>query len=237
MSDLLNEKVLLEAKRNCTLQFQDGSKQQIEIDEDLERTIQNPYDFDISKLYRNTEKFNLNVFYSLLRDIILDACKRKGLSDITVTHDYPPTDFSLEKQTVITFKLVRRWPGGNGQDGEAYRVKKPKYAYQYLKEDIIQVNEAPKNHLIEISVWSLKNKEADEIVLWLENLLIHYSWAFELKGAERFYFEERLMDMYEIHEGQKIHSRSLRFFMRYSELTFLSFPALKQMNIKFKLKQ
>ena len=75
----------------------------------------------------------------------------------------------------------------------------------------------------------------DQRALWLEKLFINSAFVFEVKGAERFYFKERLSDNYITVNGQRIFSRPLRFFLRYREFDAKAVSIMKQILIDAKI--
>jgi hypothetical protein len=75
----------------------------------------------------------------------------------------------------------------------------------------------------------------NERALWLEKLFINSAFVFEVKGAERFFFKERLADNYLTVNGQRLFSRPLRFFLRYREFDAKAVSIIKQILIDAKI--
>ena len=99
---------------------------------------------------------------------------------------------------------------------------------------VIVVESRPIDHSIQLSCWSKNADQANRLALWLENSLIMHSWAFEVQGAERFYWEKRGADTYWTTGGQRLHQRPLNFFLRLREFRNKAFPVLKEFDLEVK---
>src|SRR5210317_1557447 len=160
--------------------------------------INNPYNVNIDSVFLpNTKPMDLDTFFTVSKMLIEDAQLREGINEdsfIKLIEEYPPEDINKYGNEVITWKVVERKPGMMNTKGTGRPHRKATYSHQEHRPD-------------------LPNKRA----IWLEKLFVNSAFAFEVKGAERFYFKERLSDNYLTTNGQRIFSRPLRFFLRFRE--------------------
>lgn len=187
--------------------------------------IDNPYNVNISSVFLpNTEPMTLDIFFDICQKLILDAQDREGIQEkfkVKLVEEYPPEDMASYGNEVITFKVVERKPGMMNTKGTGRPHRKATYSHQEIRPDlpnkVITVESRPVDHVVELNCWATSNKLANSRAIWLEKLLINSAFAFEVKGAERFYFKDRLSDNYMAINGQRVFSRPLRFFLRFRE--------------------
>jgi len=187
--------------------------------------INNPYNVNIDSVFLpNTKPMDLDIFFTVSKMLIEDAQLREGINEdsfIKLVEEYPPEDINKYGNEVITWKVVERKPGMMNTKGTGRPHRKATYSHQEHRPDlpnkIITVESRPVDHVIEFNCWAVNNKLANKRAIWLEKLFVNSAFAFEVKGAERFYFKERLSDNYLTTNGQRIFSRPLRFFLRFRE--------------------
>lgn len=190
-----------------------------------EFTINNPYNVNIGSTFLpNTEPMTLDLFFSITQKLVEDAQLREGVNEealIKVVEEYPPEDISVYGNEVISFKVVERKPGMMDTKGVSRPHRKATYSHQEIRpglpNKVITVESRPVDHVIELNCWALSNKLANKRAIWLEKLLINSAFAYEVRGAERFFFKERMEDKFETVSGQRLFSRPLRFFLRFRE--------------------
>lgn len=201
--------------------------------------INNPYNINIDSIFLpNTKPLSLDMFFTIAKKLILDAQEREGInadSIVGLTEEYPPESLSSFGNEIITFRVIERKPGMMNKKGTGRPQRKSMHAYDEadpsLPNKIITVESRPLDHVIEFNCWGLSNKLVNKRALWLEKLFINSAFAFEIKGAERFYFKERLADNYITVNGQRIFSRPLRFFLRFREFDAKAVSIIKQIMI------
>jgi len=86
-----------------------------------------------------------------------------------------------------------------------------------MPNKVITVESRPVDHVIEFNCYGTTNKIVNKRAIWLEKLFINSAFVFEVQGAERFFWKERLADNYITVNGQRIFSRPIRFFLRFRE--------------------
>lgn len=190
-----------------------------------EFTINNPYNVNLDRTFLpNNEPMSLDLFFSISQKLIEDAQRREGINEdaiIKVVEEYPPEDISQYGNEVISFKVVERKPGMMDTKGVSRPHRKATYSHQEARpgmpNKVITVESRPVDHVIEFNCWALSNKLANKRAIWLEKLLINSAFAYEVRGAERFFFKERMEDKFETTAGQRLFSRPLRFFLRFRE--------------------
>lgn len=187
--------------------------------------IQNPYNINLSSTFLpNTEPMDLDIFFDVAGKLIKDAQEREGTNPediVRIVEEYPPENMHEYGNEVITFKVVERKPGMMNTKGTSRPHRKATYSHQEMRPDlpnkVITVESRPVDHVVEFNCWAKTNKLANKRAIWLEKLLINSAFAFEVRGAERFFWKERLSDNYMTVNGQRIFSRPLRFFLRFRE--------------------
>ena len=201
--------------------------------------IKNPYNVNIDSIFLpNTKPLTLDLFFIIAKKLILDAQEREGTNSdsiVGLTEEYPPESLSSFGNEIITFRVIERKPGMMNTKGTGRPQRKSLYNHEQadpsMPNKIITVESRPLDHVIEFNCWGLSNKLVNKRALWLEKLFINSAFAFEIKGAERFYFKERLADNYITVNGQRIFSRPLRFFLRFREFDAKATSIIKQIMI------
>jgi hypothetical protein len=201
--------------------------------------IQNPYNVNIDSVFLpNTKPLTLDSFFSIAKKLMLDAQQREKINEdsiVELTEEYPPESLSSFGNEIITFRVIERKPGMMNKKGTGRPQRKSTHAYEEtdpsMPNKVVTVESRPLDHVIEFNCWGLSNKLVNKRALWLEKLFINSAFAFEIKGAERFYFKERLADNYITVNGQRIFSRPLRFFLRFREFDAKAVSIIKQIMI------
>lgn len=201
--------------------------------------IDNPYNVNIDSVFLpNTEPLTLDIFFKVAKDLIKDCQEREGVTEehlISLVEEYPPEDMSSYGNEVITFRVIERKPGMMNSKGTGRPHRKATYSHQEIRPDlankIITVESRPVDHVIEFNCWATSNKLANRRAIWLEKLFINSAFAFEVKGAERFFWKERLSDNYLTVNGQRIFSRPIRFFLRFREFDAKAYSIIRQILI------
>ncbi len=202
-------------------------------------TINNPYNVNIDSIFLpNTKPLSLDSFFNIAKMLILDAQEKENINSdsiVGLTEEYPPESLSSFGNEIITFRVIERKPGMMNKKGTGRPQRKALHNHEErdpsLPNKVITVESRPLDHVIEFNCWGLSNKLVNKRALWLEKLFINSAFAFEIKGAERFYFKERLADNYITVNGQRIFSRPLRFFLRFREFDAKATSIIKQIMI------
>ena len=205
--------------------------------------INNPYNVNIDSVFLpNTEPLSLISFFKIANDLIMSAQESEGINEdsiVKLTEEYPPESISKYGNEVITFRVIERKPGMINKKGTGRPHRKATYSHEEVRPElankVITVESRPLDHVIEFNCWGLSNKLVNQRALWLEKLFINSAFVFEIKGAERFFFKERLADNYLTVNGQRIFSRPLRFFLRYREFDAKAVSIIKQILIDAKI--
>ena len=187
--------------------------------------IQNPYNINLSKIFLpNTEPMSLDIFFNVSKALIEDAQKRESINEedrVTLVEEYPPEEMNTYGKEVITFRVIERKPGMMNSKGTGRPHRKASYSHQEVRptmpNKVITVESRPVDHVVEFNCYGVSNKLVNKRAIWLEKLFINSAFVFETKGAERFFWKERLSDNYLTVGGQRIFSRPIRFFLRFRE--------------------
>jgi hypothetical protein len=208
-----------------------------------EFVIRNPYNINLDRVFlENTEPLTLDGFFSTAQILLNDSQYREGITEsnrVQMVEEYPPESMDSYGAEVITFKVIERKPGMMSPKGTNRPQRKATYSHQEIRPNapnkIITVESRPVDHIVEFNCWATTNKLANKRVLWLEKLFINSAFVFELKGAERFFWKERLTDTYTTVNGQRIFSRPLRFFLRFREFDAKAYSIIRQVLMDIKL--
>ena len=195
--------------------------------------LQNPFEFNPEKFHPSAEAPTLERFINLVNQIIIDAQVRENIIEeerVSLTDEYPLERFDRFGEEVITYRIISRKPANTSTDaksrpqrgfGYSYHLRSPQYP-----DKVIIVESRPIDHIIELSCWSKRARLANQRALWLERTLINQTWAFQVQGIDRFFWEERLADTYYNVGGQPLYQRPLRFFVRLNEFRPKAEPAI-----------
>jgi hypothetical protein len=205
--------------------------------------IKNPYNINIDSVFLpNTEPLSLSSFFKISNDLINSAQELEEINEesrVRLVEEYPPESISKYGNEVVTFRVIERKPGMMNKKGTGRPHRKATYSHEEVRpglaNKVITVESRPLDHVIEFNCWGLSNKLVNERAIWLEKLFINSAFVFEVKGAERFFFKERLADNYLTVNGQRLFSRPLRFFLRYREFDAKAVSIIKQILIDAKI--
>jgi len=200
--------------------------------------IENPYQINLNDFLPNTNPLTLEEFFSTASNLIADAQKRSGILEnkiVKLVEEYPPETMDTYGDEVITFKVVSRKPGMMNKTGTGRPVRKSTYSFESgspnYPNKILTVESRPVDHIVEFNCWAKTNKLANDRAIWLEKLLINNAFVFEIKGAERFYWEARHSDTYMTVGGQRLFYRPIHFFLRFREFDIKAESILRELLI------
>ena len=205
--------------------------------------IRNPYNINLDRVFMvNTEPLTLDIFFTIAKKLIEDSQNKDEISEeakVRLVEEYPPENMDEFGNEVITFKVIERKPGMMNTKGTDRPHRKSTYSHQEVRPNlpnkIITVESRPVDHVIEFNCWATSNKLANARAIWLEKLFINSAFAFELKGAERFFWKERLADNYMNINGQRVFSRPIRFFLRFREFDAKAYAVIRKALIDLKI--
>jgi hypothetical protein len=210
------------------------------VTEHLEQVkIDNPFAFDTSMLSPNTIPFDLPRFIEVANDVIVDAQGREGIETdyyVAVTAEFPDKEFGRIaglSNEVITWKVIKREPAKMSVKGDSRPQRKARFTRDLRlsaqPNKVITVETRPIDHIIEFSCWSTSAQQANDRALWLERLFVTHSWAFEIQGADRFFWKERGIDTYATVGNIKLYQRPVRFHVRTLEHQISAAPMIQHM--------
>jgi hypothetical protein len=196
--------------------------------------LKSPYEFDLTRFIPTDQITGLPEFFNLADQIIRDAQDREGIiadARVLLKEDFNVDEFSQHGEEVITWRVIKREPANMDTKAQSRPQRRTLFDYnlrsaQYPNKVII-VESRPVDHVIEFSCWSSAAQLANSRALWLERLFIDHSWAFTVKGVERFYWTGRGSDSIQAVGGNRLHQRPLRFFARFREFHTVAHPAIK----------
>lgn len=182
------------------------------------------FQIDLTPFIPQPSCYLLEDFYKSLQEIIGDIQHRQGIVDtarIQVVQEYPHDDFSDYGDAVISFKILSREPAKMDPKGTGRPQRGFNFAYNYNSPSdpnkVFVVESRPIDHMIELSVWAKTATIANEKALWLERNLIRETWAFKIRGVDKFFWEGRGPDNVQHTSGTRIHQRPLKFRVRLIE--------------------
>lgn len=202
--------------------------------------LESPFVFDKSPFIPDDGTMDLAKFYQILGDVVENAQQRVVEKQrIKVVKDFQPEDFHNFGDEVITTRVLKREPAKMNRKGTDRPNRTARFTYSLISarypNKVLIVESRPIDHKIEISCWGKTATLADSRALWLERLLISNAWAFKIQGVDRFFWEGRGPDTLWKHQENRLHQRSLFFFVRLIEPQVKAVPQLKQINFDFAL--
>jgi hypothetical protein len=232
LTEQISSELLLENEYNTVVIVDGGGASQTY---ELETSLTNPFDFDLSRLAPGNQAATLERFIDLATLVIADGQQRAGIAEedrVVLVEDYPGEQTQRFGHEVITWRIKSRKPANMSAKGTSRPQRTAAYSHQgmdpkYPNKSIV-VMARPIDHLVEFSCWSKNAGKANSRALWLERLLISYSWAFTSQGVDRFFWKERGIDTYTITNGQHLYQRPLTFFVRLFEFNILAYPIVRQ---------
>ena len=91
-------------------------------------------------------------------------------------------------------------------------------------------------YMVEFCISSSNSREADELILWLQNILNNYVWYFKYSGIKEFRFTRRGSDYVEEYDSNLLYKRPISYYVLTEELSEISFVKLRkiimQLNVK-----
>lgn len=210
--------------------------------EEIAIDIASPFELDVSAFLPNITPLTLPTFFEKISAIIEDAQDREGIVSnkfIELTEEYPPDNFGDDENERICFRVLRREPARMNAKGTGRPQRGYSFYYDLIQpkdpNKVIIVESRPVDHRIEFSCWAKSNKLANARALWLEQLLTDHSWALQIGGVERFWWEDRGPDTYMMSGGQRLFYRPLNFFLRFREFAVRASPAIRNIQISYSL--
>ena len=204
--------------------------------------LKNPFEFDLNRFVPNDRCTDLPRFFNLASDLITDAQRREGIKEnqfVELKEDFNAYEFNQHGNEVITWKVIVREPARMDMKAMGRPQRRPLFSYDVRfaaePDKVIVVDSMPIDHVLEFTCWSKSAPLANRRALWLEKLFIDHSWAFIVKGVEKFYWEKRLADTFMEVSGQRLYQRANRFFVRLREFHTLAYPAINNFNFEVNL--
>lgn len=222
---------------NYTLIVLDSTSGQVLTEESI---LFNPYHLDISSFLPDNGNLNLTQLYELIAQIVENKQDRENIKAskrIQVVKEWPPENLEdFPSGEVITIKLIEREPARMDQKGTGRQQRGNNFSYMYKSPEypsnVIVVESAPYDNIIEISCWGKTSTLADSRAIWLEKLLKESGWALKVKGVDRWFFQKRLADTVIKSGEHRLHQRPLRFFVRLTEFESVIESEIRQMVFK-----
>jgi hypothetical protein len=212
------------------------------VDEEISVDINSPFTFDVSHFLPNVVPLTLPAFFETVSQVMSDAQEREGVDEdrrVSLIEEYPPDAFGHDEDERICFRVLSRQPANMNQKGTGRPQRGFRAYYDVIQardpNKVLAIESRPVDHTIEFTCWAKSNKLANARALWLENLLTNHSWAFQIKGAERFWWEKRGADGYMTSGGQRLFYRPLNFFLRFREFAVRAAPVIRNFEIRYGL--
>ena len=187
-SDLLSDDGIYTLKIIDTVSGQSLLEEQV--------PIENPFDFDLSRFLPNHKFMDLPRFIEVADQLISTLQDNEGIIEekkVKLVSDFQPERFNEYNGTVITYKVMKRHPANMDKKATGRPQRRASHAYDLRSADnpnkVVVVESRPIDHVIQFAIWSNNAEHANRLALWLENNLIIHTWAFQVQGAERFFWQ------------------------------------------------
>lgn len=206
-----------------------------------ERTVlaRSKYEIDLNRLQYDEVQADLNRFMSIASELIASA--QKGVArPVQFVEDFHPELFAEYGKEVITWSVMSRRPANMDTKASSRPQRRPMYSYNLHSPDlpnkVVEVQSMPKDHLLKFSCWSEQASLANRRALWLERLFIDNTYAFKVKGVERFHWDRRESDQSLILGGQRLYERPLVFFARLRDYHSVAHPEIESISVDLQLR-
>lgn len=245
----MSEKSLLEPdqlnsdlveREKVVVRIVDGFTQDVLSETHREVDLNNVYFNDPSPFVPSNDVVDLQAFFKLANDIVVDAQQREGIVDSEVVKIYqefqPDRWADLNADEAIACKVISRQPANMDRKATG-RPQRSSSHYRDLRyaehpNKVITVESRPIDHVIGFDVWGKTSTLANKRALWLEKLFITHKWAFNVQGVERFFWKQRGQDTLWKGPGEaRLHQRPLQFFVRLREYEVYAKPAIKHIEL------
>lgn len=185
---------------------------------------------------------NINQTMELIREAIVNYMEREGSTeDARINVMFSNTDVPMDVES-ISITLLSRLPG-SFEKSTVMDVMSPSKT-RTMKPVLREEGEDPDapgyrrailgcfyDNIIELTAWARTAKTANDRALWLEDLMEEYQYFFKLSGVNRLMFAERGTDQSLNVNGNIIHGRPLRFYVRTEKIRAVRQKTLEQIYI------
>ena len=171
------------------------------------------------------------------------------INDAKVIVTYEKPDKEIEKllierkgKAIITIGLTRRQPGAFGKGAPwqssvanqvpILREEFPDPDYPGYQRSVLGYYY---DNLITLTVWARTNKVANEVSLWVENVMEEYTWFFRWSGVARFLFDGRQKDEHIDVDQNRYYGRPIDYFVRTEKLKEYSQKELEKIIIRLQV--
>lgn len=213
-----------------------------EIENQTPVKLANPFEFDIKRFVPSDGVFDLPRFFELAEELAQDIQSRQGTNEderVHIRESFNIDEIHVHGDEVISWRVIKREPGKMNTKATGRPQRRGQYSYNLRSalnpNKVIIVDSRPIDHIIEFSCWAKTAPLANKRALWLERAFVDHSWAFMVKGVEKFYWTSRGPDTFQLAGGQRIYQRSLRFFVRLREFHPVAHPALRNLTFEVTL--
>ena len=166
---------------------------------------------------------DIDGFYSLVGEMLVAYQLAEGRAEdklIIFTEEYPPENYERE---TISVRLRKRQPAVMSKSAPLGQPRELKPHLREVYDDPIlpryQIWELGwmRDNIVEFTMWSKSNKEANKLALWFEDFMHHNMWFFRSRGVNQLYFNGREEDF--IILDKRLVGRPLTYFVRTEKIT------------------
>lgn len=171
-------------------------------------------------------------FYALVGQMLRAYQLAEGRAEdklIIYTEEYPPENYVRE---TITVRLRDRQPAVMSSSAPMGKPRELKPHVREVYDDPIlpryQIWELGwmRDNIIEFTMWSKTNKEANKLALWFEDFMHHNMWFFRSRGVNQLYFKGREQDFMIL--DKRLVGRPLTYFVRTEKITQIREKVLEE---------
>lgn len=161
---------------------------------------------------------DLNGFYDLVRQALQVYQLQEGRAEdklIIYTEEWPPE--SYERET-ITVRLNDRQPGVFSRTAPMGQPRELKPHFREVYDDPVypryQIYEFGQwmDNIVEFTMWSKTNKEANKLALWFEDFMYYNMWYFRKQGVNQLFLKQRSEDFQIL--DKRLVGRPIMYFVR-----------------------
>jgi len=188
--------------------------------------------FPSNRLRSPSPAVDIDGFYNLVGEALNVYQLAEGRAKdrlIIYTEEYPPENYERE---TITVRLRNRQPAVMSRTAPRGQPRELKPTVREVYEDPIlpgyQIWELGwmRDNVIEFTMWSQTNKEANKMALWFEDFMHYNMWFFRSRGVNQLYLDNREEDFKIL--DKRLVGRPIMYFVRTERIIQLREKVLEE---------
>lgn len=180
---------------------------------------------------------DINDFFTLVQEALIARQDNDGVASthrLLFCEEDPPEDLDTE---AITFKLVKRLPGGIGQGAPGESRTRERTSHHRTELDhpnrpgeTLEVMGRRYDNYIDFYIYAKTNKQARTRLVWFDKFMDAFRWYYRLFGFNTLFLETEERETIKI-KTQELKRYATRYFVSLDETYFVSKQKLRELKI------